>query len=86
MPAKAIGRKEYAELRRIFVRIQGARQAHRSLCNCYCALKPNKILRNLGKLFFVGCLKYEFSLDLCKSRLALPNCVENVFKMLIYSI
>ncbi|VFN02797.1 MAG: hypothetical protein BECKG1743D_GA0114223_106053 [Candidatus Kentron sp. G] len=34
--AKAIGRKEYTELRRIFVRIEGARQAHRSLCNCYC--------------------------------------------------
>ncbi|VFN06210.1 MAG: hypothetical protein BECKG1743F_GA0114225_111923 [Candidatus Kentron sp. G] len=50
---KAIGRKEYTELRRIFVRIQGARQAHRSLCNCYCALKPNKILRNLGKLFWL---------------------------------
>ena len=33
---KAIGRKEYTKLRRIFVRIQGARQAHRSLCNCYC--------------------------------------------------
>ena len=33
---KAIGRKEYTELRRIFVRIQGARQAHRSLYNCYC--------------------------------------------------
>ncbi|VFM99144.1 MAG: hypothetical protein BECKG1743F_GA0114225_103721, partial [Candidatus Kentron sp. G] len=25
---KAIGRKEYTKLRRIFVRIQGARQAH----------------------------------------------------------
>ncbi|VFN05254.1 MAG: hypothetical protein BECKG1743F_GA0114225_110481, partial [Candidatus Kentron sp. G] len=27
IPDKAIGRKEYTELRRIFVRIQGARQA-----------------------------------------------------------
>ena len=33
---KAIGRKEYTELRRIFVWIQGARQAHRERCNCYC--------------------------------------------------
>ncbi|VFN00719.1 MAG: hypothetical protein BECKG1743E_GA0114224_103454, partial [Candidatus Kentron sp. G] len=45
LEVKAIGRKEYTELRRIFVWIQGARQAHRSLCNCYCnaqVLRPSK--------------------------------------------
>ena len=38
---RAIGRKEYTKLCRIFVQIQGARQAHSDLCNCRATHKLN---------------------------------------------
>ena len=48
------------------------RQAHGELCNCHCNTEAGRKTKQGGAV--------------CKSRLALPNCVENVLKMLIYSI
>nr|VFJ63233.1 MAG: hypothetical protein BECKFM1743A_GA0114220_103273 [Candidatus Kentron sp. FM]VFJ65013.1 MAG: hypothetical protein BECKFM1743C_GA0114222_103832 [Candidatus Kentron sp. FM]VFK15451.1 MAG: hypothetical protein BECKFM1743B_GA0114221_103713 [Candidatus Kentron sp. FM] len=47
------------------------RQAHSELCNCHCNTEAEQKTKQGGAV--------------CKSRLALPNCVENVLKMLIYS-
>nr|VFJ58331.1 MAG: hypothetical protein BECKFM1743C_GA0114222_102214 [Candidatus Kentron sp. FM] len=47
---KAIGRKEYTKLRRIFVQIQGARQAHEP-CNCRATHKLDDKDKQVGIFF-----------------------------------
>nr|VFJ64142.1 MAG: hypothetical protein BECKFM1743C_GA0114222_103611 [Candidatus Kentron sp. FM] len=48
--SKAIGRKEYTKLRRIFVQIQGARQAHEP-CNCRATHKLDDKDKQVGIFF-----------------------------------
>ena len=48
---RAIGRKEYTKLCRIFVQIQGARQAHSDLCNCRATHKLDDKDKQVGIFF-----------------------------------
>nr|VFJ51684.1 MAG: hypothetical protein BECKFM1743C_GA0114222_101001 [Candidatus Kentron sp. FM] len=48
---KAIGRKEYTKLRRIFVQIQGARQALSPLANCRATRKLDDKDKQVGIFF-----------------------------------
>ena len=48
---KVIAGKEYTELRRIFVQIQGARQAHSDLCNCRATHKLDDKDKQVGIFF-----------------------------------
>nr|VFJ74992.1 MAG: hypothetical protein BECKFM1743C_GA0114222_108191 [Candidatus Kentron sp. FM]VFJ75321.1 MAG: hypothetical protein BECKFM1743A_GA0114220_108252 [Candidatus Kentron sp. FM]VFK21833.1 MAG: hypothetical protein BECKFM1743B_GA0114221_108202 [Candidatus Kentron sp. FM] len=50
-PVKAIGRKEYTKLRRIFVQIQGARQALSPLANCRATHKLDDKDKQVGIFF-----------------------------------
>nr|VFJ74443.1 MAG: hypothetical protein BECKFM1743C_GA0114222_107901 [Candidatus Kentron sp. FM]VFJ74775.1 MAG: hypothetical protein BECKFM1743A_GA0114220_107971 [Candidatus Kentron sp. FM]VFK21536.1 MAG: hypothetical protein BECKFM1743B_GA0114221_107931 [Candidatus Kentron sp. FM] len=57
---KAIGRKEYTKLRRIFVQIQGARQTHSELCNCRATQKLDDKDKQVGIFFDRNRLSTQF--------------------------
>nr|VFJ59269.1 MAG: hypothetical protein BECKFM1743C_GA0114222_102421 [Candidatus Kentron sp. FM]VFJ62243.1 MAG: hypothetical protein BECKFM1743A_GA0114220_103031 [Candidatus Kentron sp. FM]VFK12452.1 MAG: hypothetical protein BECKFM1743B_GA0114221_102431 [Candidatus Kentron sp. FM] len=60
---KVIAGKEYTELRRIFVQIQGARQAHSDLCNCRATHKLDDKDKQVGIFFDRNRLKPLFSFE-----------------------